>query len=671
MGTDHTITNGEGPRGAGRRPARRARRGGADAAAVATLLASGAVIGWPVLGGGYSTYLDNPAHLAEVYAAAFEAYNGWSEIAFCGFPLGTLHSPLWYGALSLVAKLGLAAGPAYAGCIWLGFVAPALALYWVARRSLRVVPSAILAYLLLVQRPAIVGIGSAFGGMWTFYLAAAALVLLVGRLARPDETRGDAAWIAALVGFILVTHLYAAIPLALLALIHVWTVLGARRVPRSRLVRQAAAGALGVLSSAVYWAPLAAARDSMVIVPQNLGASMLAARLVIPTQVLDLVNGQLPAFGPRLMVEAVPMAALLAAGGAGVAFMKHRRDEAPLYGAMMAAVLLSMLLFLTTEFNVTVLGPGSWRMLYFVRVGLALSAIPLAVKLVRGRRPVRGWAALTMGAGLAGAAVAAAGWFGAPLRAVTPDPRGREVAEVEALWRWLGANHTGRWGRVYLQDTFEKPRSDVKLSQSHILALSAWRTGVRQVGGTYGVAPYKTALWTSSEFGMLYRRYVRDEEDLEVLSDWMWASNATHIVSSDARTTRVLEASERFERLYRGGRFEVFRALGVEDEWASALSAGVDVSPVRFQTGRWALQVLAATPGDVLVKSSYHPAWRCSGSFRCGIQADETGLMRLPDLPVGKSEIFLTFRPMRWPGVLSALSWVVIAAGLILASRRP
>ncbi len=66
METDRDNSATDGARRANPPPTNRTRGGCADALAVTTLLASGAVIGWPVLGGGYLTYLDNPAHIAEV-----------------------------------------------------------------------------------------------------------------------------------------------------------------------------------------------------------------------------------------------------------------------------------------------------------------------------------------------------------------------------------------------------------------------------------------------------------------------------------------------------------------------------------------------------------------------------------------------------------------------------
>jgi hypothetical protein len=650
----------------------------ADALAVVTLLTTGAVIAWPIMSGGYLTYLDNPAHLAEVYAAASEARNGWSEIAFCGFPISTLHSPLWYGFLSLLARIGVGVSLPYVLCLWLGFTSPALALYGVARRVLTPLPATALAYLLLVQRPAIVGVGSAMGGMWTFFVATAGLILLIDRLMRPCVTRRDAGAVAALVGFILVTHLYTVVPLGLLALVHLLTVIGGKRGDPSRgrgrgdLIKQAAAAALGVLAAALYWVPMVLAGKSMVIHPQNLDAAMVVARLAMPTHVFDLVNRKIPAFTLMAAVESLPMVALIAAGFVGIFDLRRRANDVPLYGALMAIILLTLLLFVTGEFDVALFGPGSWRMLYFVRVGLALAAIPFAVRIavtVRWRQKVSKWVALTT----AGAAIASGLWFGRPLRAVAVPANGAEMAEVEALWDWLAKNRSEDWGRVYLQDTFELPRPHVKLSQSHILALTSHRTGVRQLGAFYGVAPYRTVSWTPSEFGTLFRKFMRDDEYISRIQAQMWATNSTHVVTSDPRTRRQLAEAANFRLLHGVGRFAVYRATQVASQWVSPLQPGVEVTADEFQTGRIRFDIRLSRPGaEVLVKSSYHPAWRVSTSreSRPRIRLENSGLMRLEGLDMGTSTIGIEYRPARWPLWLSAFGWASILAIYVTGKKH-
>jgi hypothetical protein len=177
-------------------------------------------------------------------------------------------------------------------------------------------------------------------------------------------------------------------------------------------------------------------------------------------------------------------------------------------------------------------------------------------------------------------------------------------------------------------------------------------------------------LWTSSEFGTVYKISVRGQEDVGDVLDAMRASNATHIVTSDVRAQQVLDASGSFERLYRGGRFSVFRAPSVANEWASVAVPASGFVQTRFQTGQYRLDMSLDRPGDVVVKSSYHPGWRLSGGCPGRLAEDEWGLMRLKDVPAGRSEALISFRPAVWPGVISAAAWASILAGLVFGRRR-
>ena len=108
-----------------------------------------------------------PPLLAEAYELGRGASSGWPDVAFCGFPIGNIQSPLWYGLLGAWSRAGAPLVPLYSSLLWVGFVLPSLALYWVARRRIGPFPAALLSYALLIQRPSIVGNASAFGGMWS------------------------------------------------------------------------------------------------------------------------------------------------------------------------------------------------------------------------------------------------------------------------------------------------------------------------------------------------------------------------------------------------------------------------------------------------------------------------------------------------------------------------
>src|SRR5207253_1789289 len=99
------------------------------------------------------------------YEMARPDANGWSELGFAGLPIGTLHSPIFYPLLAFLVKKGVPLGPVYAAMLWAGFVAPALAVYVIARRRVSIAASLFLSYLLLVQPSTVWGIGSPLAGM--------------------------------------------------------------------------------------------------------------------------------------------------------------------------------------------------------------------------------------------------------------------------------------------------------------------------------------------------------------------------------------------------------------------------------------------------------------------------------------------------------------------------
>jgi hypothetical protein len=631
----------------------------ADLTAVLFLALAALVLSWPILAGGYLTYADNAAHIAEIYSLAFENGGGWSDIAFCGFPIGTLHSPLWYGSVAALVRAGIPAGLLYAAALYVGFLAPPLALYFVARRILRPLTAGFAAYLLLIQRPSLVGLGTPLAGMWTYYIAAALFIALVWRLGRGAHTKRDLVWLGTLVGLIAITHLFLLVPVAVLAAVHlVRSVI--RRVRPAALAREAAFALTGTIAAAAYWLPMVLAKETTTFAPQNLSPPMALARLFLPTDVVELVTGEAPDFSVRIVLEALPMWLLLVLGVWGAVVWKRRRNEAALYGAWIALIMLVLIVFVAPATNARIFGPVSWRLLFFVRIGAALAAIPILAA-AEERLAFLSRRAVAPAAAVVGVALCL--WWGAPLRAETPPAKSEEMAEVRQLWDWLSKNKSVAWGRVYIQDTFMTPPLSSDLCGSHILALTARETGIQQLGPYYGVVPYKTKTWTMGQVGLVYGLRVAAADHLQELRSRMAMTNATHLIAADPTLAVQLQRSGSFVLLARIGRFAVFVLRGAVSSWASPFGGEGEASAAvdEYRTGRAVLRVSAkSADAALLVKTSYHPFWHVAGFDRARLTEHSTGLIRVGGLSPGERRLELAYRAPTWPVWVSAAGWLAL-----------
>jgi len=631
---------------------------------VGALVISGFLIALPLAGGGLALYLDNPPHLAEIHAAAHDTHHGWSDDAWCGFPVGSLHSPLWYTPLIWIDRAGGDVDLFYFAAVLLGFLAPAVAMYRVARRSLSPPVAGLLAFILLVQRPVILGVGSAFGGMWTFYLAAGVFILLVDELARPIRRFP---WLpAALTGLILLSHLFPVAPLVLVGSAAIFIPLARGRLTVTRAAVLAGALVLGVLAAALYWLPMLLAGELTHLDPQVLTPGQIIARLLVPTDILAMPTGGMPAMSRDMALGAVPMILLATSGLAGAFFIKRRVDDTPLYGLILALAVIVMLTLVVGTFEVKFLGPVTWRLLFFARIGLALCALPLLglVPVVRSRQA----------AVLVPIMLITAIFSGLPLKNNTPDPESGDMADIRMVWTWLQNNHQADWGRVHLQDTFQIEPGPDGLGASHVLALTAREAGVRQVGSAYSVAPYTTAPWTASEFSTLFAKFILKPEDVQYVVDKAWFANVTHILTSDPRTAGLLKASGAFSPRFAAGRFEILRWQGYAGEWGSRLGDGKPLTGINFQPGLIDIPLGDGDyPQGIMVKTSYHPFWRVDDGSGAILSPHPSGLMEITNLKSGRSFLGIKYRPPVWPkfiSLLAVLGIVAMALGERALSKR-
>ena len=619
--------------------------------APAILLLVALAIAWPILTDGHTTYLDNPPHVAEVYELA--EGRKWSDLAFAGFPLAPLHSPLWYGVLTLFARSGIPVAPVYGIFVWLGFLAPALALYYVLKSRVGVWPALALALILLGQRTSMVGLGASLGGMWTFYIACGAFLVYADRLARPAARARDIAIVAAIVAFIFLTHLFMVVPMVVLTALHI-----ARRINQTRslpreLLFQLAGCALGIVCACVYWAPHALTVGAMKLHSQDLAPPQVLARLLVSSEVLDLLTKQLPPMTLARLLQSLPMLALAALGVAGGLQLHRRSDDLPFYGFTLAIAMFVLVAFVGPFVKYTVLGHVSWRMIYFVRLGLIMSAAPFVVMML-ARLPALGRA--TGGAAIASVAAAMALWVGVEVHRTVPRLDSPEVAEVRELWQWIEDNHNDR-SRVYVQDTFMCPPLKRELARSHILALTSHETGARQLGAWYGAVPFPTVEWTPGEFGMLFRGFVNTDDRITRLLSLTQLSNSLLVVVTYPELADYLKKSDRLRVVHTIGRFTIFRPVNQTANWTDHRGASA-----RHEEDRIEIELTSAAPrGELVVKTAYHPFWHLDGPDGVALAPTGAGLMHITGL-TRPAALTLDYRPPRWPLLATLAGFVALGA---------
>ena len=647
-----------------------------DAAFLLGLLAAAAAIGAPVLFGGALTYLDNPVHLAEIQALATEGGRGWSRMALAGMPLGGLHSPLGYGPLIALAQRGVESTLPYRLCLLLGAVAVPWSVYGIARRWVGPLSSLGLASLLLLQREAIVGIASVWGGMWTFYVAMAVLLWVGERWVRPEPTSIQRfVVLAGLIGVVGLLHAFATLALVFGFVVHAT---GAALLRRDGWVRRVladgAAAVAGAGLSAAYWAPAVLTRDHLLFgLPESPPWASLGV-LLLPVNLLEFFNGGGIFDDLQLgYTDALPIWALWALGlaGAGLAVRPGART-APgpsarplaLWGASFASLLLVLLLVGVPTLPFAVLGPVPWRMTFPIRMGFALAAVPALVAL-EARWSGRASRRSAVVAGALAALVGSALWMGRPLAVRVPPHDGAEVAEVQALWQWMREARTDAWARVAVQGTFSNAPEDAALVRSHLLSLTHHETGVASVvGAYYGVAPYPTTTWTRSERGSLFGLSLAEPDAPTRVAGMMHATATSHLVLSDPAQFDRFRASGVFRPLVRIGRFGVLQVQGPPASWVVPLGPGAVGEVTALRAGEIALSVTSdAQGGRLVIRESYHPFWRverADGEPAPPLSSDPTsGLMVLGPLDPGGYALRLRYGPPTWPARVSMLGWFV------------
>jgi len=409
----------------------------------AGLLATSILLLAPLFGDHLLTYMDSPVHIAELEDMVTYGYGSWSELAFCGFPLSTLHSPLWYGLLTLLGGIGVPITVLYMLALIAATVATPLAIYFVGRRHTASWFAWLIAYLYLVLPTHTVGFSSAAGGMWTFHLGTALLVFLIDAVASVPGSKSRLLRITALLALIGLTHHFVLVTAALVCVVGFVVHAIRRSAPFSMHVTEVPCWGIAALASIVYWGPTLFVNDVTSAGSQNLSVAGLWLRILMPTNLVLLLPGSIgdPIRYDLGLTESLATLALLLL--AGLAVWKSRRTSSPslLYIGFILVLLLLGFLMLAPYNAILFLGPVSWRFVTHVHLGLALMAVSgmfLRSSSRSGFRtstlsPRRALLLVTL-------AAASAFWWNQPLAQSDHPDSARDQADLRSAWEWLSEN---------------------------------------------------------------------------------------------------------------------------------------------------------------------------------------------------------------------------------------
>jgi len=284
------------------------------------------------------------------------------------------------------------------------------------------------------------------------------------------------------------------------------------------------------------------------------------------------------------------------------------------------------------------------------------------------------------------ATVASGLFWGRPLASDTPDPNGREMSYVRALWSWFREHRHPSWDRVHLQDTFMTPPRDQSLARSHVLALTLHETGLEAIGPFYGVVPAATARWMRSEFGALFGRGPRAGDAPSHIRRLVEEAAVTHVVTASSYSESLLTTMSEWAPEPRVGRFRIFgpppavdapippRAPGPhpgdETQGGSPRSARRPPPFGSARAARFAIDTETDPAGAARLSIAFHPFWEIAeGPSGARVSRGRDGFLQVEGLAPGSHHLVLEYRPpVAWPASLAG--WIGIAVLAFAPHRR-
>jgi hypothetical protein len=297
------------------------------------------------------------------------------------------------------------------------------------------------------------------------------------------------------------------------------------------------------------------------------------------------------------------------------------------------------------------------RLLYIAKLGVLLAALPgmhwLTARVADDARSLAWVGAVVLVLALGANRVVA--WEAVPRG-------GADMDEVRRVWSWLAANKQPDWGRIYVRNTAWRDLSP--LGGSHVLALTAERTGIEQLGVYYNVPTYADRHW------LIYELAESHPELAEQTRRFMDIGNATHLLLHGRDFLEKIGGSPDFERLATIGRFSIFALRDAGARWATVIEGSGSAQARRRAPGVIALSFTGEVK-RALVNESFHPFFKAEPAGAARIGSDEQG--RIVVEP-NADELVLTYASPRWPAYLSwcgaACSALLIAMGWRSARAR-
>ena len=616
----------------------------------AASLAVSILLTLPLWRGGWLLFGDHAPHIAEAVELS-RSRSGWSDTAYAGFPLGVLHSPLWYGLLALVVRLGVPAWVAYTAFVTfaeaaLGFVALEVG----SRRAPRALALAV-SVAVQTQSLLVAGPSGVLTGMWTFGLAIAMYLALVDRLHAPFDARVGA-HIAALVGGIGLTHTFAIYAVVAVVLIRCTSLFVLGREERRSIVGIGAASALGGVASAAYWLAATLSIDTHDIQPViSLGwpnfQIFFRPLLEDVFDITTVVFYRTP--------ELPDLVLLVVSGLSFLRLARLDRREREIFATTIGTMILVLFVVshIATMRDRAIFGPIPWRILVVTRSLLLFTAL---AALPRWRLESRRALALTA---LSGALCVS--WASERSRLLAFEAGSAAdsaYAEVHQLFAEVARLAPTVQGRVYAQNTHGIAAPP--LGGGHPLALLPERAGVHAVGSYYSLVPFATDAWLTSFAGPVVGENASDS-NRALIDERLDDLGAELVVLVDRTAIDVMGGwRPEYTVVARAGRFAVLRRP--RPGMARSDDAGAAVTAFRLGDGRVELDAISPREHDVMLAVSYGQRWGIEqappGAY---LARRRNGLMRV-HLPAGTHHVALAYGEPRWPLAVSLAGWLSIAA---------